>query len=148
MSFSKLLCTIVSVEWRWLKFDAWFVCKANQTHLVYGQGSKSKLGNPLWMLFMPKVAYFFVRFIMWEGFQLQVKKLDVVSRHNFWFELSMLFLIQLNMNIYLTTLSTINYSVQIFSHMGKLQYHQPISRWHPKGMALIVQLHLSQHQGG
>ncbi|KAI9075520.1 hypothetical protein K1719_042498 [Acacia pycnantha] len=41
-------------------------------HRVYGQKSKWMHGNPLWMLFMLKVVYSFVRFGMLEGFQIQV----------------------------------------------------------------------------
>ncbi|KAB1210902.1 12-oxophytodienoate reductase 1 [Morella rubra] len=50
---------------------SWF-CKGIQKHLVYGQKSKLKHGNPLWMLFMPKVESSFVRFGMWGGFQIEI----------------------------------------------------------------------------
>ncbi|GMP69288.1 hypothetical protein CsSME_00028606 [Camellia sinensis var. sinensis] len=40
-------------------------------HLVYGQRSKLKPGNRLQMLFMQRVVYSFVRFGMWEEFQIK-----------------------------------------------------------------------------
>ena len=48
------------------------VFKAIQTQLVYGQKSKLKHGNPLWMLFMPKVVYSSVRLFILEGLTIQV----------------------------------------------------------------------------
>jgi len=43
-----------------------------QTHQAFGEKIKWKLGNPLWMLFMPKKVYSFVRFGMVEGLLIQV----------------------------------------------------------------------------
>nr|AFK37797.1 unknown [Lotus japonicus] len=46
--------------------------KAIQTPPAFGQTSKSKPGNLLSMLFMPKALSSFVRFGMLEGFQIQL----------------------------------------------------------------------------
>jgi hypothetical protein len=47
-------------------------------HLVYGQKSKLKHGNPSWMLFMPKVESSFVSFGMRGGFQIKVCLLTIL----------------------------------------------------------------------
>ena len=39
---------------------------------VFGPKSKSKHGNPLWMLSMPKEVFSSVKFGMLEGFQIAV----------------------------------------------------------------------------
>jgi len=48
------------------------LCEGIQTHLAYGQKSKSKHGNLSWMLFMPKVLHSSVKFGMLEGFLILV----------------------------------------------------------------------------
>ncbi|RXH73741.1 hypothetical protein DVH24_016563 [Malus domestica] len=69
-----------------LRFDEIFgslIYEGTLTHLVYGQRSKLKPGNPLLMLFMLKVASSFVRFGMLEGFLIAPIRLNGIDASEF-----------------------------------------------------------------